>query len=323
MPRQPDGTYDLPLPDVVEGTVISSTWANTTMADIAATLTNCLDTEGSNTMTGPFPFADGTVAAPGITWGNEPSTGFYRASAGDMRVSVLGADLFRWSSSAGVQVWDGADWVAVALIGQSGTVPDGANPGDIPIWDGSKYVALPPDPSLSPYTPQANLYYEQYVVPIPDNIADTLDATDQALLDHQSHVESTTIHFADELTGAIMGRSNQVWVPVVADANAAVTPSVVFTDSPANGQVLVWNAVEQRYENGAPAGGVTDHDQLNAASLLNDDHPQYHNDARGDARYYQLGSTVDDSLEWDGRALIITDTDPGVYDPNTIYFIKN
>ncbi len=36
-------------------------------------------------------------------------------------------------------------------------------------------------------------------------------------------------------------------------------------------------------------GGVTDHGAL--TGLLDDDHPQYHTDARGDARYSQLGHT--------------------------------
>jgi hypothetical protein len=42
-------------------------------------------------------------------------------------------------------------------------------------------------------------------------------------------------------------------------------------------------------------GGVTDHGLLDAPSLLDDDHPQYHTDARGDARYYTQGQ-VDTSL---------------------------
>ena len=38
---------------------------------------------------------------------------------------------------------------------------------------------------------------------------------------------------------------------------------------------------------GGPGGGVTDHGSL--TGLADDDHTQYHNDARGDARYSQLG----------------------------------
>jgi hypothetical protein len=40
---------------------------------------------------------------------------------------------------------------------------------------------------------------------------------------------------------------------------------------------------------GGPGGGVTDHGLL--TGLADDDHPQYHNNTRGDARYSQLGHT--------------------------------
>jgi len=42
------------------------------------------------------------------------------------------------------------------------------------------------------------------------------------------------------------------------------------------------------------SGGITDHDQL--VGLLDDDHPQYHTDARGDARYALIdhGHTLED-----------------------------
>ncbi len=39
--------------------------------------------------------------------------------------------------------------------------------------------------------------------------------------------------------------------------------------------------------NGMGGGGVTDHGAL--TGLADDDHPQYHNDTRGDARYYTKG----------------------------------
>lgn len=44
----------------------------------------------------------------------------------------------------------------------------------------------------------------------------------------------------------------------------------------------------------AGGGGVTDHGAL--TGLVDDDHPQYHNDARGDARYSPLGHTHADAV---------------------------
>ncbi len=45
--------------------------------------------------------------------------------------------------------------------------------------------------------------------------------------------------------------------------------------------------------------GITDHGAL--TGLTNDDHPQYHNDARGDARYYQQSEVDASQAVQDGR----------------------
>jgi hypothetical protein len=62
-----------------------------------------------------------------------------------------------------------------------------------------------------------------------------------------------------------------------------------FFGTPTNGQIPTYNAAEKRWEPKAPSGGagVTDHGAL--TGLADDDHSQYHNNARGDARYSQLG----------------------------------
>src|SRR5690606_371421 len=49
MPRDINGVYTLPLPDVTTGTVTSSAWANTTLSDIALALTQSLSINGSVT----------------------------------------------------------------------------------------------------------------------------------------------------------------------------------------------------------------------------------------------------------------------------------
>lgn len=55
MPRNSNGTYELPEGNpVMPATLIESDWANTTLEDIAAALTNSLPRNGSAPMTGPL-----------------------------------------------------------------------------------------------------------------------------------------------------------------------------------------------------------------------------------------------------------------------------
>lgn len=90
MPRNSSGVYSLPSGNpVITGTTITSTWANTTMPDLGNEITNSLDRAGRGSMTGQLKAADGTQAAPGMTWGSEPSSGFFRGGPGSMGLSVL------------------------------------------------------------------------------------------------------------------------------------------------------------------------------------------------------------------------------------------
>ena len=139
MPRNPDGTYDLPNPDVAPGEVISSAWANSTMNDIAATLEDSLDRDGNGGMRAPLQFGDGTVSLPGITWAAEVTTGMYRAGVGDMRVSILGTDVFRWNNG-NAQVWTGSAWATVLIAGSEGSVPDGTAAWQTMTWNNSLAV---------------------------------------------------------------------------------------------------------------------------------------------------------------------------------------
>lgn len=100
MPRNASGNYTLPLPSVVTGTVIESLWANTTMNDLAASVTDSLDRYGRGGMVAPFRMVDGTVSTPAISFSSETNTGLYKASAGVVSLAVLGAEVQTWTSAA-------------------------------------------------------------------------------------------------------------------------------------------------------------------------------------------------------------------------------
>lgn len=106
MPRDLTGNYTLPAGNpVVTNTVIASTWANTTLSDLATAMTNSLDRTGTAAgMTGQFRAAAGAVGAPGISFQLEPTSGFYRNASNDIRFSVNSADVWKYVGSAGTFV---------------------------------------------------------------------------------------------------------------------------------------------------------------------------------------------------------------------------
>jgi hypothetical protein len=115
MPRNGAGVYSLPAGNpVVTATVISTVWANTTLSDLGTALTGSLARNGDGGMTGPFKADNGTVGAPGISWGSETTSGLYRNAAGDFRWAIGGVDVFT-VTAAGLS--------ARALIPTASTVP--------------------------------------------------------------------------------------------------------------------------------------------------------------------------------------------------------
>lgn len=89
MPRDSNGLYSLPAGNpVVTATVISSTWANTTLEDLADAMTDSLSRSGDGGMTAPLELDNGAVGAPGLTWSSETTSGLYRAGVGDFRYSI-------------------------------------------------------------------------------------------------------------------------------------------------------------------------------------------------------------------------------------------
>lgn len=210
MPRQPDGTYTLPNADVAPGDDVSSAWANSTMNDLAGAMTDSLDRNGNGGMRSTLFFADGTADVPGIAWGNEPTTGFYRAATGDMRVSILGIDLFQWSGG-GAQVWDGANWNSVLVYGEAGSVPDGTAIGQSLQWNGTSWAAELSEAQYVEYDPSGNTIIAS------SDVQGALDEVDVGLASYQAHASDATIHFDDVPNDDVVyNRRNSAWIPSIA-----------------------------------------------------------------------------------------------------------
>jgi hypothetical protein len=89
MPRNVSGDYTLPAGNpVVSNTLIETAWANPTMSDIGAALTDSLDRYGRGGMLAAFKIADGTVTAPGLAFISQTNMGIYRPAADQFAVSV-------------------------------------------------------------------------------------------------------------------------------------------------------------------------------------------------------------------------------------------
>jgi hypothetical protein len=79
MPRDSNGIYTLPASNpVVPETIIATGWANPTLEDIGAELTNSLPRSGSAPMTGPVLLPNGTLVAPAAAFSAATSTGMFR-----------------------------------------------------------------------------------------------------------------------------------------------------------------------------------------------------------------------------------------------------
>jgi hypothetical protein len=103
MPRNSAGGYSLPSGNpVTGGTAIQSSWANTTLADIANEVTNSLDRSGRGAMASPLKLSDGSAAAPGMTFASDPNNGFYRNTTDDWSASAGGVEVVKFTV-AGVE----------------------------------------------------------------------------------------------------------------------------------------------------------------------------------------------------------------------------
>jgi hypothetical protein len=100
MPRDSSGTYTLPAGNPVTTlSVISSTWANTTLSDVSTALTGSLDRSGQGAMLAGLKLFDGVIGAPGLTWGTDTTSGLYQNGAGDFRWSIFSTELLRLNTN--------------------------------------------------------------------------------------------------------------------------------------------------------------------------------------------------------------------------------
>ena len=164
MPRDSSGNYTLPTGNpVITGTVVSSSWANTTMSDIATVLTASLDRSGNGGMLVGFKLTDGTVGAPGLAFTNEPTTGLWRQSANTLGITIGGTNqitltptalttlgqtvtLGAASSSGNTLIVNAASSAAAVIVFQTGTgngiTVDTSNTGNVFFASGAAATQL-------------------------------------------------------------------------------------------------------------------------------------------------------------------------------------
>ena len=166
MSRDGNGNYTLPLGAVATGEVIASTWANTSLDDIAAAMTDSLARSGNGGMLAPFRATDGTINAPSLSFNNETNSGVYRSSAGDYRLCVNGKDkarirdvngmaAFQVFDLAGTGAWETLAKAAdVAALSLANVLAIGNTTGgtDIVLTDGDVITGTA-DPVIKPPLP--------------------------------------------------------------------------------------------------------------------------------------------------------------------------
>jgi hypothetical protein len=100
MSRDGSGNYSPPAGDypVVAGTVIESVAFNNIISDIANELGNSLATDGQTAMTGTLKLADGSTAAPSLSFNADATTGITRPETNSLGFVAGGAEQARFKS---------------------------------------------------------------------------------------------------------------------------------------------------------------------------------------------------------------------------------
>lgn len=122
MPRNPStGVYSKPAgttPSV--GQLIDPVPWNALTTDLGNEITNSLPRDGSAPMVAPIKAADGSVAAPGVGFASNPSTGIYLKSAGVGALAASGVEIANWAA-AGLSVAAGTGAFTWASLGTAFT----------------------------------------------------------------------------------------------------------------------------------------------------------------------------------------------------------
>lgn len=104
---------------MVVDTPIDTVWANPSFSDFEAEFSDSLSRSGKGGMTAALKLVAGTISAPAWSFSSETNTGVYRNAAGDIRFSVLGVDIARWSATYGFQMYVAASWVSPTTTANS------------------------------------------------------------------------------------------------------------------------------------------------------------------------------------------------------------
>jgi hypothetical protein len=131
MSRNGSGSYTVPN-TMVAGTTITASDHNENYSDIGSEITNSVAADGQTTMTGPLKAASGTVSLPGLTFGADPDTGWYRIAANNagfaaggakvIDVSTTGVAITGTLSATGAVSWTGQITATGGVISGDGTV---------------------------------------------------------------------------------------------------------------------------------------------------------------------------------------------------------
>jgi hypothetical protein len=120
MARNSSGTHSLPATTnpVVTGTNITPTWANSTLSDLSAEITDSLSRSGKGGMTAPMRTADGSVTSPATSYTSETGSGWFRHAAGELRLAILGT--YRLAVTAATTTINNALTVVGRVAAQAG-----------------------------------------------------------------------------------------------------------------------------------------------------------------------------------------------------------